>query len=275
MQTATVSYDIPTDVITNGDFTTPSTGSDGYSGASGWHIHTSTSGNTKGFQGWQFVDGAFCLTASSYTTGTSDPLYQGQSILSQTGCFEANKRYLVRVYFDHDNVLADADTGGYKLHGLHNSGDLFFHDNPSTNTTNNIYGKIVPESYGHIRQKDDGSTNYGAKYPIFQFSVSGVTNLAIQQSYSRRERVTKVEAFNITKTGGTNTNHTLQIKYGDTEVACNAASYKTFLYNRWITQDGNNNPNGINAFEPGYGISKISARFVKLKVWFNNNFKHL
>ena len=264
------------DVITNGDFT---------NGITGWRIHTSTSGDSKGHQGWQFVDGAMCLTAASYTNGATDPLYQGYSKLIQDNCFDPAKAYYVRVYFDHDHKLKAVDPTGYGQQGLASNYIYFHHDNSTTNYSTiakQAATKIIHPYPGnsHSRYYYTNGTNRGARYPVDHFWISGATHLCIQQHYgARRERLTKVEAYEVPNVhsnnmGGLHQNMTFYMKHGATEAACNSASYKKYLFNTWCEVDNDGTGNGETSYQKGYNQSYVDARFVKLKIFFNNKFKN-
>jgi len=264
MQVASCSYDIRTDVMTNGDFS---------GGATGWDVATSTSGNTKGYQGWALTDGAWHITAATYTTSTTDPTYTNYSVLSQSNCFDIDKVYFVRVYHDHDQKLKAADTAGYGVYGML-TGVIYYTAMEEALDYGNAFGRVAPEYSGHIRQPYSSSNNYGAMNNVDQFQISGATGLRIRSAGTRRCRITKVEAFEVTQQNQM-TNHTLQLKFGDTISACNSASYKTVLYNEWVCKDGSNVFNGEQTFQPFQNETKISARYIKVKLWFNNNFVHL
>lgn len=268
---------MPVNVIRNHDFSEGSTTYTGFVTPNEWEINTSTSASTKGYQGWRFTGGAMCLTADTYGTTSTDPTYLQLSVLSQKGCFTHGKKYMVRVFFDHDHVLK-TDDATYNQYGMGHptpTPNIYFHHNAGVNDNSNNQGVVYPESYAYVRYGYSNTSNQGSRYPINQFMMSGATDLAIYAAYARRERLTKVEAYEISETGGTNSNHTLQIKYGDSAAACDAATYKTFLYNTWLSQDGSGYANGNTAFEPGYKETKITARYVKLRVWFNNDFKEM
>ena len=96
--------------------------------------------------------------------------------------------------------------------------------------------------------------------------ISGVTDLNLYQYYYNNNLYMKsVKLYDAKElTAGFQTFH---MKYGDTEAACNAASYKTYQFGMPCTIDGTGKGNGHKDFNSATSET-ITPRYVKIKLTF-------
>jgi len=237
-----------TNVITNGDFTNGMTGWVTGDTRTAVGTHVPTFGFTSKSEGtWRFVNGmvhTLGLDTRGYGAGDNDygnnDNTNTDASLQQNDCFDADKTYIVIFKAQEHSI------GYIRISGS------------TSVSSNNHFDVSYPLPNYH---------NYGETYACY---VTNVTALKFYASSANQSMFIEcVEAYEISDWSKWQVD-CYEMRYGDTASACASATYKTYPYGYYCSQDGDGNTMA----DTNYNIttdSYVNARFVQVKTYLNND----